>query len=1392
MARVELNLIARKDRTTRAYVPGKTARRVPGFAGEGPALPGPTSSQGIFIARQHQHQRWVRYFHYGRLADEHPVAVYVNRLLLKLGDSGWGKKVVICPHWKEINAEAHADGYILISGRLLKFCEYEEELLGMIAHEIQHQRGRHGEKEAEREDNFLKDLARAAGGRRAQEISADVEGSIALLDRYGINPAGYKRFCRRLYAVKEKFRSRDVSVTHGSSLGRYLQASEIFHVYDFTSLSRRLTPLPEEQKKAIAECDRGENKGRILGISVTKAEAEKIIPSLTLKEAFYAFEQSGGTEIRPLLYGHIQQQLKALFPGGTEVEREAFIWAFWAIALHTPPKSVLKKYGARLTPEALLNALDKMVALAPDISLAHDPGRAILGPLKEQGFIQQVSFDDYKKLVNSLYEVLIRLYRKSGLQEIDREEFFESVIIYYYGRNAQRIFRALEEEPLPEEAKTIFNQLGRMKKGFAACAEKLVGIYAGNYEGISRALRHTVACAPDSEKDYAVLINRARVMLGAIKLYQALLLCKAGAAEPTFTIVLETYLFAQSLNQDYLLGGLDLFIDTYEHEKHLAGPGDAWKKRTKELGQLHREIAGLGPKSVLAEKTPAAEDLLFLYHNYYKKNFHPDIFYAGVCRYFCAIEKGGVVAEILRLQEMGLDILNAEGDFGYLVHRIFSAPEKELAALAPRERGPFLLSLCPWIKTAHVRQKLQKLALDRFWDMLPFEEKLGLLFGQEGARVILDNERRERFVENETTTFGEIARVREEFKKSFDEAVTRGSVSVGVAAALECLNLSRPGRAREIVAILMATKTSDKELKHFLLETVESPERSALSVKNFTRVIDQIDKLCQLIFSLGEIGKYLLVRSLLVTSGKILVDKDERVAFVKDLLQNSLAQAETPAEAGARKVIDDVVEVLGRVEEWEPLYFALAGYLRPRIALPPEKPYNLEEDYYLQEKVLEACAEGADLRLEEKKKYKGIADYAQLKDLEAGEARENPHEHDTFYSNQGDALASRWIDRQHKKQPPPVTPDKIDAFSFILEVAGTQGSVGVRFLQLLPLFFALEPAVEEKFSQVYDRVKGASKIVSADVVHREGPELTSELVGIGAPIGGGSMRRVYRSPTRKGERRVLRVLNPNCRYKAEETFDFLEKIIGLLAEKDAKNYQTAKMVLAYVKEWVEQDIVQTEESVALDRGFKRENDAYHQGRFRYSIYVPQTFGRANTYWQLEEEIEGHNLTEWDQLKKDGHAMKQIVALLANNYFAQLYSGVLHSDISIGNVRITADNKVVWLDRNYLLKLPAEENNLLLGLLVGDNRAREKTLLAYLRKKLAPAELSAFKQFSHSLFQSGGDPAQKIQQCLIGLFGMGVKLPLSVVLVLKNLLVLDKLAKKAGFGGLVDTFNYEPR
>ena len=49
-------------------------------------------------------------------------------------------------------------------------------------------------------------------------------------------------------------------------------------------------------------------------------------------------------------------------------------------------------------------------------------------------------------------------------------------------------------------------------------------------------------------------------------------------------------------------------------------------------------------------------------------------------------------------------------------------------------------------------------------------------------------------------------------------------------------------------------------------------------------------------------------------------------------------------------------------------------------------------------------------------------------------------------------------------------------------------------------------------------------------------------------------------------------------------------------------------------------------------------------------------------------------------------MKQVVSLIAKNYVAQLRYGRAHSDVHIGNFRVTADGRIAILDRGMQLEL----------------------------------------------------------------------------------------------------------
>jgi predicted unusual protein kinase regulating ubiquinone biosynthesis (AarF/ABC1/UbiB family) len=152
-------------------------------------------------------------------------------------------------------------------------------------------------------------------------------------------------------------------------------------------------------------------------------------------------------------------------------------------------------------------------------------------------------------------------------------------------------------------------------------------------------------------------------------------------------------------------------------------------------------------------------------------------------------------------------------------------------------------------------------------------------------------------------------------------------------------------------------------------------------------------------------------------------------------------------------------------------------------------------------------------------------------------------------------------------------------------------------------------------------------------------------------------------------------------------------------------------------------------------------------------------------------------------------MKQVVSLLVGTTVNQIAAGLVHSDIHIGNFRVTPDKKVAILDRNFFLSPTPQEQELLFAILnpLEESSRREELLINYLNIPITTSTLKkSVAQVTEGMQEKDWS---KAQSGLISLKQNGVKIPLTITLLIKNFNSLRLMAQKAGFKDLSETFAY---
>ncbi|MFQ5953239.1 MAG: hypothetical protein ACE5JK_07550, partial [Candidatus Omnitrophota bacterium] len=143
--------------------------------------------------------------------------------------------------------------------------------------------------------------------------------------------------------------------------------------------------------------------------------------------------------------------------------------------------------------------------------------------------------------------------------------------------------------------------------------------------------------------------------------------------------------------------------------------------------------------------------------------------------------------------------------------------------------------------------------------------------------------------------------------------------------------------------------------------------------------------------------------------------------------------------------------------------------------------------------------------------------------------------------------------------------------------------------------------------------------------------------------------------------------------------------------------------------------------------------------------------------------------------------------------------LVHSDVHLGNFKVTKEGNVAILDRSLYLKLSQRDRQLFWDLIKdGSARGCLEIFLNYLsemeenkklRKKGTRDKL--LKSLAKSLSGDGKNLEDLILDILVQLKRSNVNVPLRITLLVKNLQVLNKWTKKAGFESLQEALLYKP-
>jgi len=730
--------------------------------------------------------------------------------------------------------------------------------------------------------------------------------------------------------------------------------------------------------------------------------------------------------------------------------------------------------------------------------------------------------------------------------------------------------------------------------------------------------------------------------------------------------------------------------------------------------------------------------------------------------------------------------------------------------------------LSKWIIQPFLRMQLKSYIDSQLLRGEDFSAQLDAVLPPDEA-VNLDAALFDKFTEEHVNGQAAWEKVRARLSVKRVGALDQGSIGLGGWFFVEGANLSSDNY-RDLTMALLESGESDQKLKDILLRLadnnitlfnlashgsvhVDIDETPAEKLRR-AEIEDKVlmaDLGARSFTGLSAAGRYAFLAKALTGRNGLVSTAKERSGFMRELLTRV---TQNDSKSALKDIFSDVIKACEFIDDWRPVYYALNAILVNRIGIPPREPTPWEEVNFLQTLM----------------QNEGFKKLTVLDKHLIGEFTGDSKAQEKFW-----LYAPEWVKRAEDLLSARLTElgaaefaagdrERMSDTEFAVEFAQNSGALFVRFLQLLPQFVDMPDEFQGRFSRVYDAMHGQNKLAAILLLEREwnkalrdagqaAPGFWDEIETIGKRVGGGSLMTVYRTRAKSGDDEVVKVLNPNLLFNLRRSVKLVSQVIDKLVEKHGEKYAIARLVVDEVQEWLERD-VNFEGFLEKDARFKATNDNFGVDEgYSYRMYVPKSRGPASKYFIREEYIEGKNLTDWDGLAADGHDMKEIISLMVHNYMHQLENGLVHSDVHVGNFRITPDKRIAILDRNFFLELESKPQvkafvEAMFGL-VGqaiasggsefDAKEAAQRLVAISGAQIAQDKMAniveALEKCAKAIAKKDFSAVGKM---LIALRANGIKLPLEVTLMFKNIGALNQMARRAGFDSLIEAFLYQPK
>ncbi len=1403
---------------------------------------------------------------YGFYPESHSVTHYLQDLLDRSipEDERGHYTIKVTQGWEEFNAGALPNGTILISDRMLTYCQYEEELQFVLRHEYMHIARQHhalSYRKHKRVDggSVIDALYQDMGQMRLHEYEADLRAGVDDKD-LPYNLYGGIRFLERLVET-ERATKQASGIVHGDTMDRLLNLHFVTRMVDSAALNRDLTKIsPEiiaelESKRSLKSIvfERPLGKGHITPESIaetakaalrvaTPDQLQIIIPELYnyiselevgarsgRSSTSRTYDLDVRTELLQVAIERMATVLQEELKTVPAANRPALRGLYAGLVYGISPDSVedtnifngmfdfFEDVEDFLQLPALLDSIAERGVYpnqAPEIllrSIIREAGAASVFVDEDDLFSEQ-KFTDYCRdvvaAVDRLYQyksdykktTLIAAFIAEALLDLSSDEQSDFVVVA-----AKNLSIKVEDVILYAE-KYLHISLKVLPNADVSVPETEESIFWNRIYAVCREIKYmdsapskapVVRASLEKTKSRRELFNELEDMCSQLP-WNTMQECVDG-----FSRLVEGELSAE---QEVFLEVVSTYPSVLLSPERFTGVSTArMLKHVLELQNNPYMNPGEGAVCLVDIMTGA----------YNNRLFDPSLLEWGITEHDLTVEQvhaamfaedpDSAIGTHYDTSVSSFDALYRSYFFTVATHELrhlsraeFFQKLRERASIKPKEGNisqalifvnevfdaysfsltdksslDELLTLSVYVPDFELSNRLQEgvmAALFQYSDTAELEE---VLFRDERTRYLLLANARHQFIDERLNTPAALDRTLDMVRRDrlIEDQVLQERVSDAILAEESLSRLLR--NPRMFIEIGLSTQSSDYNLKKELLTAslYASTHSETINDSSDLDRLQNLDLIIRRLYEMDKSTKHAVIRKLFVGEHGLLNDSKELQKFITTMCSEHIIEPRDDSEAALLSGVKDALIAVVKNADPSTIYFMLAPFLFEHMFKVPAQQAAWSDiiddvigshDRYHFGDITPDLKKEMALAVSGKKINGQEADYSEI--------------------DEGRLRLMAFVDEYAplpEKQP---TPEKLGIIEFTKTIIGQLGAPGVRLMQVIGQYVQMTPELERAFSDVYDSVPGQTKLSAFHTVKREWSSVASELEEWEASVGGGSLATVWKAKTSNGAE-ALKVLNPNVDFFVDSICDILEKAFSSMEGKYGRKAKLAELAIRDIRAWLHADI-QYDHFLERDAVFFRDHNNFSIDDSGYVIRVPKTYGAESRHYKREEWIEGKNLTKTEELQASRHDVKKIIRLLIASTFHQITLGQVHSDIHPGNIRITQNNEVALLDRNFYIELNAAEQEVIVSIIASDDVARKQVFIDYL---LSLSENNSVQRrtLTEAFDRVGGKTpeADRVAEYISIAKELEVYVPLKVTILVKNFLALNKLAVSGGFQGI---------